>query len=251
MAFVLPAIAGLSALAGLFGVGKSSTSTSNFNSSTTPTYTPAQTSLMDTLMGSYQNEVTPASLSQFGQNYTTAGAKNIQTSAGSAEQAIQDALSARGIANTTAGAEGVADTSQSEAGQLSSFLNQAPLLLDQRKQAILSSAGGFLSSLPVGSTTTGSSTTKGNVAPSFNLGGGLLGGASGLAGALGAQSAQTAAQKAQTAAGVSLANILKSINGPVSVNPGSGTVISGTSGLSSDIGDSAADNGNDSFGIDF
>lgn len=225
MAFIAPVISGLGALFGLFG-GRSSTSTTNFNSATTPTYDPQTLAFKNLLEQAYTNEVSPTAENTFGQEYTTAGAKNIQTSANLAEQAAQDALSERGIARTTAGSEAVSNTSQSEGQNLSTFLNQAPLLLDQRNQSLLSNAGGFLASLPVGSSTTGSSTTTGNTAPSFSLPGLVQGAASATAGIYGQQAAQN-----------SLTNILKSINAPTTI-AGASTGAGSTAGQLGTITDS-------------
>lgn len=224
-AFIAPIVAGLGALTGLFGQKKTTTNQTT-NSSTTPVYDPATQSFKDQLMSAFSGETSPSALAQFANNYTTAGVKNIQTGANTAENSIADVLAARGIGRTTAGAQGVGDTTQSEAGNLSTFLNQAPLLLDQRTQGLLSAAGGFLSSLPVGSSTTSNTTGTNVVAPASPVAGLVQGGASTYAGLLGQQSAQN-----------SLANILKSINAPTTVGASAPTTTYTPGSTDTDNGD--------------
>lgn len=200
MGWIGPVVAGLSGLGGLFG-GSKVKSSSTTDTSSTPNYDPQTLAFKNYLESAFQQQTSPEALQQFGDAYTTAGTHNIQRNAGLASNSLTDILSSRGIGRTTAGAATLADNSYRAGGDISSFLNNAPLLLDQRKQALLTGAGGFLSSLPVG-TNTHSTMSGVNVSGPTSPAAGFIGGASqGLASWLGQLNAQQ-----------SFANILKSLS---------------------------------------
>lgn len=195
--FVAPIVAALSGISGLFGKSKQTSDTTS-SSTTTPQYDPAAASLRNFLLSQFQGNV--SSLPEWNRSYETGGLQNLVNSSVNSAQAAQDALSARGISRTTAGAQAVGDQSFQQGRQISSFLNNAPIVEQAQKDSRLAGAGSFLASLPVGSSTTGTSHTTGTGGPSSPLAGFVQGGAQGLAGILGQQYASN-----------SLGNILKSL----------------------------------------
>jgi hypothetical protein len=195
------ALTGLSALAGLFG-SKKQTSTTNSDSTTTPEYDPQTLALKNLLTNQYSSTIN--TLPAWNTSYETGGLKSIVDSSANAAQAARDALAARGIARTTAGANSVADQSYQQGKNISSFLTNAPIVEDTHRDTELGGAAGFLSSLPIATHTVGNSTTEGTAGPTSPLAGFASGGAEGLAGWLG----QYTAQK-------NLGNILKSLKNPV------------------------------------
>lgn len=196
--FVAPIVAGLSALGGLFSAKKSTSNTSS-TSTTTPNYDPASLALKNFLLSNYTGAVN--NVPNWNKSYETSGLQNLVNSSTQAAQSANDALAARGISRTTAGAQAVGDESYQQGKQISSFLNNAPVVEQQNLLSTLGGAGSFLSSLPVGSTTSGTSSTTGTSnAPTSPLAGLISGGAQGYAGILGQQSAIN-----------SLGNILKSL----------------------------------------
>lgn len=205
--FAVPLIlSALGGLGGLFGKSKQVSDTTS-DSSTTPNYDPASLALKNFLLQSYQQNV--QGLPQFNKAYETSGIQNILNSSQQASQAANDALASRGIARTTAGAQAIGDQSYQQGRSISSFLNNAPIVEQANTREALGGAGSFLSSLPVGSTTHGTSHTVGTGGPSSPVAGFLGGAAQGAAGSLG-----------QYYANNSLANILKSLNLGKSSNDG-------------------------------
>lgn len=192
--FILPAITGLSALAGVFGGSKS---TSQSTTTTNPNFTPQEQALISLLNGNYTSLINGAP--QWNKAYETTGTQNITNAAIQASQAANDALAARGISRTTAGAGAVANTSYQEGQNLSNFLNQAPIVEQNQLSTNLGNAASFEASLPVG-TTSNSNTTGTGSQPINPVSGFITGGSQGLAAALGQQSAAT-----------SLGNILKNL----------------------------------------
>lgn len=196
-AFVAPIVAGLGAITGLFGGNKS---TSNSTTTTTPNFTPAQQQLIASLMQGYQGSI--SGLPAWNKAYETTGTQNILRGSVQSAQAAQDALAARGISRTTAGAQAINDQSQNEGLNLSNFLNNAPIVEQQNLLNTLGGASGFEASLPVGSTSSSNTTATGN-APVSPVAGFLGGGATTLAGLLGQQSASANLAKVLKAAGIS------------------------------------------------
>lgn len=195
-AFIAPIIAGLSALTG--GLSKQKqTSDTNSTSTTTPNYDPATAAFKNLLLGLYTKNLNNLpSQDQF----TTAGVKNLTDSSDAAQSGLSDILASRGLSRTTAGGSSAFDTSYKQGQGISNFLTNAPFNYQTAIQPELSGGSAFLSSLPLGTTTTGSSHTVGTGGPSSPVAGAITGGASGLAGYLGQIQAQN-----------SLGNILKSL----------------------------------------
>lgn len=192
--FILPAAAGLSALAGIFGGSKS---TSQSTTTTNPNFTPQEQALINLLNGQYTGLINNAPA--WNKAYETTGTQNIANSANNAVQAANDALAQRGISRTTSGAQSVANTGYQEGQNLSNFLNQAPIVEQNQLSTNLGNAASFEASLPIGTTGTSNTTGTGNQ-PINPLAGFITGGSQGLAAALGQQSATT-----------SLGNILKNL----------------------------------------
>lgn len=209
-AFVAPIIAGLGALTGLFGSPQKSSSSST--TTTTPNYDPASLALKNFLTSNYTNSVN--NIPGWNKAYQTSGLQNILQSATSSSQAAQDALARSGTARTTAGANTVEDQSQQQGKQVSSFLNNAPIVEQQNLLSTLGGAGSYLASLPVGTTSSNTTNTVGGQ-PANPVAGLLGGGSTALAGILG-----------QQAANASLGNILKGLQ----LNSGgtSGTAVTPT-----------------------
>lgn len=183
-AWVGAALTGASLLSGLFGQKQKSTTTSD--QTTNPVYDSATQNFRDKLLSMFGSNLD--NNSEFGNNYRTQGLANIKNLAPSLNNSIGDILTSRGLGRTTAGGSALTDTAYRSGHDISSFLNNLPLILDQRKQALLSGAGNFLSSLPTGTHTTSSSTTIGSTPGGFS--GAVQGGSQGLATYLGQLSAQ-------------------------------------------------------------
>lgn len=215
-AFVAPIIAGLGALTGLFGSPQKSSSSST--TTTTPNYDPASLALKNFLTGKYTDSVN--NIPGWNQSYQTSGLQNILNSSQSSAQAAQDALARSGTARTTAGAQAVTDQSQQQGKQVSSFLNNAPIVEQQNLLSTLGGAGSYLASLPVGTTNVNNTNTVGGQ-PANPVAGLLGGGATALAGVLGQQAATN-----------SLGNILKNLN--LNPNGTSGTGSTYTPAVNSD-----------------
>lgn len=216
-AFIMPILAGLSGLAGAFGSKKQVSDTTS-NSTTTPNYDPATLAFKNQLMNLFTNNLNNLpTQSQF----QTAGLKNIQEQSGNAQSGLEDILAAHGLSRTTAGGTSAFDTSYKEGQGVSNFLTNAPFNYQSAIQPTLSNASGFLSSLPIGTTTNGTSHTVGTGGATSPLAGGIVSGASTLAGFLGQQQAQN-----------SLGNILKTLG----QSNGSGTPTMGTNGNSGGAG---------------
>lgn len=193
------ALTGLGALGGLFPRKQISDTTSS--STTTPNYDPQNLALRNQLLDLYQKRTSGEGAAAFQNSYTMGGLSNLRRTAATNQQSVSDMLTARGIGRTTAGGSALADTSYRSGGDFASFLNNIPMIMDQRQAANLAAAGGYQASLPVGSTTSGSSHTVGSV--SGGIPGALYGGSSALGGYLGAISAQQA-----------FANALKGVGSP-------------------------------------
>lgn len=198
MGWIGPVLTGVSALAGLFGGKKQQNAT--VDKTVNPVYDDKQLSMRNYLMDAFTNNL--QNDQGFGDAYKTTGLSNIANTYARSSNAVGDILSSRGIGRTTAGANALTDTTYRAGGAISNFLNNLPIVLDQRRQGLLQNAGNFFSSLPTGSHTTGydntSQTTGGGAS-------GLIGGgASGLAAWLGALQAQNTLGKLLKGSGIQL-----------------------------------------------
>lgn len=186
-AWVGAALTGLGALSGLFAPKKTTTDQS-FNNTSTPVYDPTNLAFRNQLISQWSNLAGGAGSGQFQQGYTTGGLNNINKTSQQAQQSISDMLTARGLGRTTAGAGTLGDVSLSQANQTAQFLNNVPLVMDQRMQQILAGASGYQAALPVGQNQQGSShtvTTGPGAGTGSPLAGGIMGGSAGLATYLG------------------------------------------------------------------
>lgn len=167
-------LSALSAAGGAFG-GSKQTQT------TTPLYDPTVTPFRNKLLNLWNSYVsgTPA----FDAAYRRAGENSIVSNANNVSNSISDLLTSRGLGRTSAGVGTLRDTLYNMGSDLANFRNKATLDLDTRKQQLLSGAGGFVSSIPLGSETT---SEGGPVSPLY---GAISGGAQGIATWLGQKSA--------------------------------------------------------------
>jgi hypothetical protein len=177
------AISGISALAGLLnnrGATNKQTSETNqsqhTDSTSMPQYDPKSLELRNMLINYYLDNM-KSNDDVFG-GYQREGLGEINRGADSAQHQMENLLASRGIQGPAAGA-GLTAPLMAAQGQRSSFLNNIPLLRDQRQQDILKSGAGFLSSLPVGqhnvADMTGNSKTVGTQTQPSNMMGGLFG----------------------------------------------------------------------------
>jgi hypothetical protein len=159
----------------------------NVDNLTRPEYDPKSQLLRDHLINAYMSNL--EGNDDFFSGYTNQGLSNINASTDAATRQIQNVLANRGIQGPMAGA-GLSAPLLASMGQKSNLLNSIPMLQDQRRQSILKDTSGFLSSLPIGQHTTGTttsdSTTKGTqTTPSNMLAGMFQGAGSTLAGLYG------------------------------------------------------------------
>lgn len=194
MGFAIPALlTGASFLGGLFGNKQKNSGTIDQTTTNTPTYDPLAGGFRDFLISQFQNNLQDNP--QFDQNYINSGVKNIQRSTGVANDALQSLLESKGLTRTTAGANLGGEQAYRAGSQISDFLTQAPLTLDQRRQQLLQNAGGFFATLPYSTSQHTVGKTTGNYTAGGGLSGGISGGAQGLAAYLGQLSAMNNLKK--------------------------------------------------------
>lgn len=185
-------LTGLSFLSSLFG--KKQHNEVDKTTTSTPTYDDQNLGFRNFLINAFQNQVSSTNPgSDFENSYRTGGLNNIRMQSNNANKAIDDIISSRGLGRTTAGGSALANTSVSNSNSIASFLNNLPIVMDQRREGILRDAGGYQSAIPVGSTThvKGYDDTTGG----GGIGAGISGASSGLAGYLGQLSANNSLQK--------------------------------------------------------
>lgn len=182
MGWIGPVLTGVSALAGLFG-GSRQRQNNTVDKTVMPTMDPQQQSFRDYLINAFRGNLEGDR--GFGSAYTTGGLQNILDTTSTAARAGASSLAARGLGRTTAGGYGLGDQSYRAGSQISSFLNNVPIVLDQRRQNLLKDAGGFFSTLPTGTHTTGYDNTSVTAGPTSPLAGFAGGATQGLAGWLG------------------------------------------------------------------
>lgn len=173
--FLLPLISGIAG--GLLNKPKTTTqsgnsttnSTSdqntNFNqsqdSSTNPVYDPLQLQMRNFLIGQYQNRLRPEGINNTVNSYIGQGVNNINQSAGTNQAALANILASRGLSYSGAAGTALAGGESKRIGDVIGLRNQESLLRDQLTSQRLTDFSGYLSSLPVGSHTSGTSSGTG------------------------------------------------------------------------------------------
>lgn len=186
-AWIGPVLTGVSALAGLFG-GSKQKQNATVDKTVMPSYDPQQQAFRDYLISAFRGNL--ENDQGFGAGYKTSGLQSIADASNTAGNSVASILAARGLGRTTAGAFATGDRNYRAGSQISNFLQNLPLVLDQRRQNLLQGAGSFFSSLPAGTHTTGYDNTSITGGPTSPVAG-LVGGASqGIASWLGALNAQ-------------------------------------------------------------
>lgn len=193
----IPIMLGLSALSGLGGIfgNKKQEQTSTFSKnsqsdttgSTTPQYDPANLAMRDTLLDYYRRSLDQdPDLS----GYKAQGIAGIQQAGNARTMAIKNSLASRGLSYSPIAAVAPAMSENSRIGDISSFVNQVPLLAENLRAQRLQAAGSYQSSLPVGQTNvsetkSGESGKSTGTQPGNMVGGGLTSAATTLAGLYG------------------------------------------------------------------
>jgi hypothetical protein len=195
------ALSGISALSGLFAnrakkqqEESTTTQTKNIDQLNAPEYDPKTGAMRDILMNYYLDRL--GGSDDFFSKYRSQGLSDINRGSDAASQNIQNILANRGTSGTSAGVSSQIQGQLNRIMQQNQFLNQIPLMQDQRMSGLLGEASGFFKGLPVGQRTTGTdtstSTTKGTVTQPGNMLGGAIGG---LASSLGSLYGQGAFEK--------------------------------------------------------
>lgn len=167
---------GISALAGLFSKPSKSTTNSSENTSSTTgyNYTPQQQDMIDQLTQNYNSRLNgPEDLSGYG----ATGLQNINQASNNAKTMSNNILASRGLAGSPLAAFSNIAANASQGAQQSSLENSLPLIQRQDQLQSLQGIQNLFSSMPKGSTTTGSASgTSTTTGASGGGAGGLLGG---------------------------------------------------------------------------
>lgn len=234
MPFFIPAlIAGASALGGLLGnrkqtsqqSGSSTTSgmqdftgtqSNEFSNLSSPVYDPQQLQMRNFLLSQFYNRTNPETIKSITEAAINQGVNNYNQEYQGAEQALRGNLAMRGLQYSPAGANAEAQLQNSRIGNIIGLRNQAPLLQNQLQESALTDFSNFLTRLPFGTQSSGSSfgstsghqsstqntESQGTVTQPGNMLGGLFGG---LGSALAALYGQGAFQKG--GGGLSIPNV--------------------------------------------
>jgi len=197
MAFIPALIGGLEGLAGgllnrpqTTTSGGTSSTTSNSSGTTTgtslPNYDPMQLQMRNFLLNQFYNQANPNAIGNLVSNYTAGGINTINQGAGAAQQSLQNRLAGSGLSFSNAAPFAQSSIDQSRIGGITALRTQAPILQSNLQQSRLTDFSSFLQGLPVGQTTTGTTTQQGtqNTTQTGNVTqpGNILGGAaSGIA----------------------------------------------------------------------
>ena len=184
------AISGISALSGLFANRKqqqqqesTSRQVEDINQLTAPEYDQKTKAMRDILMNQYLDRL--GDNQNFFQGYQRQGLSDINRGSDLAGESINNMLASRGLGGTTAGSYAQVANQLNRSGQQNQFLNQIPLLADQRQSNLLEGAAGFFKGLPVGQRQTGQNVTTTTSKGTATIPGNMTGGAvSGLANSL-------------------------------------------------------------------
>lgn len=201
MAFIPALISGVAGIAGgLFGKPQTTTTNQNSNTNTSqqqsasslPNYDPLQLQMRNYLLGQFYQQTNPNAINSLVSNYVGTGTNNINQNANSQQQNLSAYLGAQGLGYSPAAASAYESADAGRVGQINTLQNSAPQLAANLQQSRLTSFAGYLSGLPVGTSSTGSSSgssstngTSTQTGPNNSLAAGLSAGASTLAGLYG------------------------------------------------------------------
>lgn len=198
------AISGISALGGLLSNRKKEitstqdqTQTTNIDQRSMPEYDPQQQQMRSMLMHQFLGRTEDDN--DYWSGYRRQGIEDINQQAGLTDEAISNVLASRGLGGSSAGASSLIGSQLNRGRQISSLINQVPLMADARRRQNLLDASGFFSNLPVGSHQTGTNTSTGHTKTVQTDPGNPLGGMFGnLAGTLSGLFGAGAFSKPQT-----------------------------------------------------
>lgn len=168
------------------------TQSSSQNASSLPVYDPYQLQMRNYLLSQFYNRSNPSYINELVSSSMNNGTNAINASAAPQQQALQNALASRGLSYSGSAGTAIANQQAQRIGQITNLQAQAPLLRDSIQGNNLTSFSDFLSRLPVGTqssgtstgssqgTTTGSSQTIGQ-SPGNILGGAVEGAGTALA----------------------------------------------------------------------
>lgn len=195
-AFLAPlAISGISALAGMFGNRKQTSQQSNnqsfnradsFDQTDLPAYDEFQQNYRDQI---YNKLLERLNSDPNREGYSNSGLAQINRAGDARQQALNHILASRGLQNSPIAGYSAASADSNRVSDSVGFLNQIPMLADQRQRENLGSFADFFSRMPVGSRRSGTNSQSGSSSesgtfrqPGNMLGGGLAGLGSALAG---------------------------------------------------------------------
>lgn len=155
-------LSALSGLGGLFSKPKPQVTTTNQNSffdeMQRPVYDSNQLELRNRLINAYLGQMEDEG--DYWSGYATQGMANLAQGGDASRRFIENLLASRGIRGGAAGAALAMPVLQQQMQQ-AGFLNSIPQLVDKRRREVLGETFGFLSSLPTGTSRSGTSQTTG------------------------------------------------------------------------------------------
>lgn len=117
---------------------------------TTPNLSPAAQGLIDNLTKQYQTLSTPDL-----RGYQASQIQGINRNADLQQQSVDNIMAARGLSTSPVAGTAAAGVENSRIGQINSFNQNLPMLMNQLKLGNLQAAGNFATSIPYGTTTQG------------------------------------------------------------------------------------------------
>lgn len=132
--------------------GQTGTQTGATTGTTAPNLSPQAQALISNLTQKYMT-LAPPSMTGYGAQQTS----NINQAADTQEQAINALMASRGLSTSPVAATAQAGIEQNRLNQVTSMLQQLPILQQQMNLQNLAAAGGFAASIPYGQTTAGTS----------------------------------------------------------------------------------------------
>jgi hypothetical protein len=166
MAFFIPAlIAGMGALGGALGnraqtQQQNTTQTTNSSSSSNPNYGETELSVRDNILRQLLGATEDTS--NFMTGAVNAGVQNINNSDAIRKRMLGSMLTSRGLGRTTSGVNTMAGGDQNRQNQIVNLMAQAPFQQEELRRNRVNDLSRFFSTLPVGVTNTGTSTSTGN-----------------------------------------------------------------------------------------